>query len=219
VEGIVTHLANEISKAEEAGLDPSPLREMLSSMAAACPLSLKVTLRRMQTADQPLPEELIEAMRESRMTEEELMEAREQLQETMKAYIEAEAESLGITALVPALEKLLLKPPERRKVADWTQLMQKAVACGVDVEALAESLQALMTESHKEWLELAQQERLLTNPPEEEEDTDGSRLTMIKSLADTLRQDFQLTQHFLNNANFLEGVCTACPCRHPCRAS
>jgi len=220
VEGIVSKLANEIHEItsaneklanEEKGLDPAPLTEMLSSMAAACPLSLKVALRRMQTADMPLPEWLLEKMEAERMDEEDFEEAKQDLEDTMKEYILAEAEHLGMEDMVPAMEHLLLHPWRRKRPSEWAQLIQQAVAHGVDQEAVTESLQALLTESNKGKLELDKQLRLLTHPPElgteGKEGEEGDKYTMMKSLADTLRLDFQMTQHFLNNANFLEGVC------------
>ena len=42
VEAIMASLAEEIVKAQEAGLDAAPLSEMQESMRGACPLSLKV---------------------------------------------------------------------------------------------------------------------------------------------------------------------------------
>lgn len=208
VEGIVTHLGNEIPVAEEAGLDPAPLKEMLSSMAAACPLSLKVTLRRMQSADQPLPEKLLKAMRGSRMDEEQLTDLREYHQETIKAWIQAEAEVLGMTGQVAWLEALLVEPA-RRKIGDWLEVMVSASQRGVDTEALKHSLLEIHKQSYEGWLQIAKHQRLLTDPPEAE---DGSRFTMLMSLADTLQLDFRMTQHFLTNPNFLEGVCALCAC-------
>jgi len=112
--------------------------------------------------------------------------------------------------MVPAMEHLLLHPWRRKRPSEWAQLIQQAVAHGVDQEAVTESLQALLTESNKGKLELDKQLRLLTHPPElgteGKEGEEGDKYTMMKSLADTLRLDFQMTQHFLNNANFLEGV-------------